>query len=73
MAFVVNKTDLGTTLGKMSDGKKVGMDLWTIEDILDNGMLISRVIMNSNFNLTMAYGMKDMFVTEENGMWRIKM
>ena len=64
--------DFGTTFGKMSDGKKVGMDLWAIEDVLDNGMSISRVIMNSYFNLTMAYGMKDMSVAEENGMWRIK-
>ena len=71
MAFIINKTDLGTTFGKMSNRKEVGMDLGTIED-LDDGMLISRVIMNVDLNLTLSNGMKNMFVAKEDGTWRIK-
>ena len=72
MAFVIYEMDFGTTLSEMGDRKKVRMDLGTMKNILDNSMLISRIIMNINFNLTLADSMKDMFVAKENGMWRIK-
>ena len=64
--------DLSTRLGKMGNRKKIGTDLGTMKGILDNGMSIFRVIVDSDLDLTLANGIKNVFVAKEYRAWRIK-
>ena len=43
-----------------------------MEDILDNGMLVVRTLMNDNIDLALTNGINNSFVAKIDGTWGIK-
>ncbi len=68
LTLVLSKLDFGTDFGKVCDGSQVCSYLRTVENILDNGMLVINTMMNLDFNLALTNGMN--LLREHDQIWQ---